>query len=183
MKPMRIPNVSRVVFLAVAALVFACDNSYQGQLVHRAEQPVTFLCQYMAYACGDYCPQIKPTASPIDTLDCSFLETGFMFRVPEGLSAPDQIDQLCVAGNRFEVVGHFYFVEIDGTKYLHPDFDLIAWRPLLPYRIWRFDLENEVGPAPQGTVTQWVTKPEGWRISPTKPEDPTSFRFTGKYDP
>jgi hypothetical protein len=171
--------------LTIAALVvfLASCSQYAGKEPIRHTEPVTIVGRYMGYACGDFCAQVKPENGFPDSIDVSWLETGLTFRVPDGFSAPDQSDELCVPHNLFELIGYYYFVEHRNTRFLHPRFDLIAWRPVLPFSVWR---QNASGELPSHTtleISDYRTHPDGWRLARTTSTEPDSFAFARKYDP
>ena len=170
--------------LALAALFvsLAGCSPYADKEIIRHTEPVTIVGRYMAYACGDFCPQIRPESGFHRSVDLSWLDTGLMFRVPDEFSAPDQYSDLCVPHNLFELTGYFYFVQHEGTRFLHPRFDLIAWRPLLPYSVWRPHSSSEPLSHIPVEISEYGTYPDGWRRAQGNPAAAEDFDFARKYN-
>ncbi len=90
------------------------------------------------------------------------------------------IDELSIVRNQFELRGYYYFVESKGKLYLHPQFDLIAWRPILLHR-WIEDKDgNPV--LEKMDKKKFGSKTNGWRESPDIKKNKKSFVFKRRYD-
>jgi hypothetical protein len=80
---------------------------------------------------------------PVDgfdsSVDLSDVELGLILYVPRGLTAPDQLAEVRVPGNRFLIRGHFYYHERSGRKLVEPRFDLVGWEPVPPFERWEED--------------------------------------------
>ena len=67
----------------------------------------------------------------VDRVDASDV-SGFYFFVPEGLRAPDQVWEIDLPGNQFELTGYTYSMGGGAGKKLVPRFDLVGWKLLRP---------------------------------------------------
>ncbi len=170
--------------LALAALFvsLAGCSPYADKELTRHTEPVTIVGRYMGYACGDFCPQIRPQSGFHSSIDLSWFDTGLTFRVPEEFSAPDQCPDLGVPHNLFELTGYLYFVQHEGTRFLHPRFDLIAWRPLLPYSVWRPNASAESPSHTKVEISEYGSYPDGWRRAQGTPAAADAFDFARKYN-
>ena len=163
-----------------AALLLGCSSPYHNKELRRTVVPVAIKGIYKAYACGDSFPQIAPVEPLPDDLDASWLDGGLEFRVPADFTGPDQLDELGVAGNQFELLGYYHYVLGEGRRYLHPRFDVYAWRPVLPYRVWS-NGSDEAGTTE--VVNTYRDESDGWRQQENQPEDPQAYDYARKYNP
>jgi len=100
----------------------------------------------MGYACGDFSPQVRPVEGFDLSIDINRLEMGLVFYVPPNLEAPDQVEEIGVPGNRFLLRGYYYYEEIHGKRLLKDRFDLLGWKPMVPFERWKSGGETEILP-------------------------------------
>jgi hypothetical protein len=131
--PVRTAVATLVVALAVTTV--ACDREEPVPPSRSAEE-VVWIVEYMAYACGPFSPQLRPVGGMDQSLDLEGLETGLMMYVANDLIPPDQIDELRVPGNRFQIRGYYYSSENGHGASVAPRFDLCGWRPVPPFSVW-----------------------------------------------
>lgn len=123
------------------ALLLVLSNScyprtHNADATYRSEHEITVTAEYMGWACGDFVPQILPTSTVSPTLEDSVVKHGFHFYIQTNIEAPDNIEELSLSGNRFEIRGYFHYKLHDTEKVLVPRFDLTGWRALTPYSTW-----------------------------------------------
>jgi len=123
-------------WLAMLGLALASCSQPSGPTAERSQEVVAWVAEYKGWACGDFTPQLMPVGGFDSTVDLSDVELGLIFYVPPGLTAPDQLEEVGVPGNRFLIRGHFYYHQRSGRKLVVPRFDLLGWEPEPPFERW-----------------------------------------------
>jgi hypothetical protein len=131
-----------VLFLIIFVAFVHSTTANENEEI-RSKHEVSLIGKYMGYACGDLTPQITPVKDIPPLLSTERLGLGFSFHVPINFNSPDQIDELRVPGNLFEIKGYYYYTT-GKEKYLYHKFDLISWRPIVPFKIWTNQGEIEI---------------------------------------
>ena len=173
-------SYSIIILIAFALLQLSCSNQSSNEKLIRSKEPVNLVGKYMGYACGDFFPQIEPIKPFDDSIDISMLDGGLRFRVPNNFESPDMINKLSIVHNQFELKGYYYFTKKSKKRFLQPQFDLIAWRPLVLHE-WARNKDgeptlNKVTLEKSGFVNS------GWINSDIINSDVTSFNFGRRYD-
>jgi len=137
----------------------------------RSEE-VTWVAEYNAWACGDFTARLLPVDVADSQIDLSRLGLGLDFYVPLGLTAPDQLEEVGVQGNRFLIRGHYFYREAGGRRIVVPRFDLLGWQPVPPFQRWE-DREARLVDDPGRIYSRF-------QGSPVEPEEMT-FQIAGKY--
>lgn len=125
--------------LILLGLAFASCSQASGPPPERSEEVVAWVAEYEGWACGDFTPELMPVGGFDSAVDLSEIELGLNFYVPPGLTAPDQLEEVGVPGNRFLIRGYFYYHERSGRKTVVPRFDLLGWEPVPPFERWEED--------------------------------------------
>ena len=159
-----------IILVAIIIVAYVFYNILQlsdEDNVVRSDDELILVGKYMGYACGDFTPQILPiTGFPID-LELDQFGAGLIFYVPKGIMSPDQIDNIRVPGNRFELRGYYYYHVTDGHKKLYPRFDLTAWRPIFPLQSWSSEGDIETLQSSNDFNQFWEKqKDESFEFSP-----------------
>ena len=125
-----------LIIIILLISVDSCQNRYDRVELQRSKVPVVIMGKYISWACGDFTPRIMPVSGLDGSISLEKIKYGLTFRVPSDLVAPDQIDEVCIQDNKFELKGFYYFKIFDGKKYLDPQFDLTSWSLIAPYNVW-----------------------------------------------
>jgi len=146
------------------------QNYIKRSSLMRSENPIKFTGNYMQWACGHGTPQVMPKFSGTPPVSLQEMHLGLKFFVPEGMKSPDE---LLGGRNSYEIKGFYYYIMVDGKRYMLPHFDLIAWRPEIPYVLYKTDKNNDV-------YTVDIKKPmlKYWNW---KTDEKTVFKKAGRY--
>lgn len=151
--------------------ICSCNKSESNNKTLRSTKVITIIGEFKGWACGGLTPQIIPIEK-FDDVNIEKLQYGFEFWIPKGVIAPDQVDELRVAGNKFKIRGNYYYTIENGNKYLAPRFDLLEWRPLPPTKRW----EQDSGKAVSLSVKEYNDH------AVSAKGNPQLFIIAGKYD-
>lgn len=154
----------------ICLLLLTCSRPV-GPPPERSEE-IAWVAEYMGYACGEFTPELMPVDVSNANVDLSKLKYGLMFYVPPGFTAPDQLSEVGVPGNRFLIRGHYYYHERSGRKLVVPRFDLLGWQPLPPFRRWEENGSRSVVENPQEEYSQFESQGSS---------KGTSFQIAGNY--
>lgn len=145
---------------AAACLYVYFFEPYMAYIEQRASSMAeTVRVRYMAYACGEFHPQLY------ELLSVGESETPTTLALPAGLPSPDR-GELAFAGNVFELTGYRYRGRrrnrLTGGSWEVPStrFDVVAWRVETPYRILSLD-----GQSVDYTVRDQLSEPIGHRMT------------------
>lgn len=158
--------------LALLGLVLVSCSQPSGPPPERNEEVVTWIAEYKGWACGDFTPELMPVDGFDSTVDFSGIELGLVFYVPPGLTAPDQLEEVGVPGNRFLIRGNFYYHQRSGRRLIVPRFDLLGWEPVPPFERWAEDGSRTMVENPRQEYSRF----EGHGSSRV-----LSFEVAGKY--
>jgi len=135
--------VGKSIIMCLIAILFLNIGCKGKDVLYRSKKEVVIIGEYMAWACGEYTPRIIPKGS-FDSVDIKNIKYGLVFWIIPEKTSPDQIEELGVQGNKFELHGYYYYSILNGTKYLSPRFDLVSWKPIVPFKRWKENGEIEV---------------------------------------
>lgn len=133
-----------LVLVSAAGLYVYFFEPYLAYSEQRASSaPETIRARYMAYACGEFHPQLYELFG-VGEGEVRASEAPTTLALPAGLPSPDR-GGLSFAGNVFELTGYRYrrhernrltgaSREVPSTR-----FDVVAWRVETPYRILSLD--------------------------------------------
>ncbi len=117
-------------------LVSCCNISSDIPTPIRSQKAVTIIVEYNSWACGENTPRFLPVSLISQNISNESVEYGLTFYISSNFASLEEMEELHVQGNRFEISGYYYYTITDQEKLLHPKFDLVNWRALKPLYIW-----------------------------------------------
>ncbi len=161
-----------VSILVILLCVLGGCREADSTVIIRGDKELVLVAEYVGWACGGDVPQIIPLDDQPGISGPREIEFGFVFFVPQGLPAPDQVWEVCLPGNRFKIRGYPYFKVADQERVMVPRFDLVSWDLLLPAE--RVD--------ETGTGIQELISSDGYHfISECGACPQTAFTIAGRY--